>query len=203
MLQYILFPDSVQIPQVLPLDYGLIALAMICLTAFLVAAVWPGQSPIHRYALPDTLVRPLFSPRVSQLREGYYYVDATGRIHAMSAPQQPQPPTGIDELWRNAGTGVPWQALSPIQQSKKKSRPKMSSNKRFRILRRDNFRCQLCGRSNDDGVVLHIDHKMPLAKGGSNGDDNLWTLCSDCNGGKSDDIIEEILEDTANAEEVE
>lgn len=94
-----------------------------------------------------------------------------------------------------------WQEVGPAQQPKKKSRPKMPSNRRFRILRRDNFRCRLCGRSADDGAELHIDHKMPLAKGGANGDENLWTLCGDCNVGKSDDIVDEILEDAANAEE--
>lgn len=61
---------------------------------------------------------------------------------------------------------------------------------RFEILRRDDYRCQLCGRSAADGVRLHIDHKAAVSKGGANSVDNLWTLCEPCNLGKSDLSLE-------------
>lgn len=60
---------------------------------------------------------------------------------------------------------------------------------RFRILRRDSYRCQLCGRSAADGTTLEVDHKTARAKGGSNHPSNLWTLCRECNAGKSDDEL--------------
>ena len=63
-------------------------------------------------------------------------------------------------------------------------RDKMSRKQRFRILKRDNFTCQMCGRKSPD-VELHIDHKIPVSKGGKTVDDNLVTLCSDCNFGKA------------------
>jgi hypothetical protein len=62
----------------------------------------------------------------------------------------------------------------------------VSKSKRFDIMQRDAFRCQLCGKSQNDGVKLHVDHKVPRVNGGSNDDDNLWTLCHICNLGKSD-----------------
>ncbi len=68
----------------------------------------------------------------------------------------------------------------------KTPRKSISKSRRFAILKRDNYRCQLCGRSQKDGAKLHVDHRLPLAKGGPNEDDNLWTLCEDCNLGKSD-----------------
>ena len=68
-------------------------------------------------------------------------------------------------------------------------REAISKPRRFQILKRDNYRCQLCGKSADDGVRLHVDHRVPLAKGGSNEDDNLWTLCEPCNLGKSDEPL--------------
>ena len=68
----------------------------------------------------------------------------------------------------------------------KMPRESISKSRRFAILKRDGYKCQLCGRSQDDGVKLHIDHRVPHAKGGSNEDDNLWALCEDCNLGKSD-----------------
>jgi hypothetical protein len=63
----------------------------------------------------------------------------------------------------------------------------LSLNLRFAILKRDHYRCQICGRTaQQHGVVLEIDHRIPRAKGGSDNPSNLWTLCFDCNRGKSD-----------------
>lgn len=57
---------------------------------------------------------------------------------------------------------------------------------RFKIMRRDGYKCRLCGMAADDGVKLHIDHIVPVAKGGKTKETNLWTLCQPCNSGKSD-----------------
>jgi 5-methylcytosine-specific restriction endonuclease McrA len=62
---------------------------------------------------------------------------------------------------------------------------------RFKILRRDKYRCRLCGLSQDDGVRLEIDHRVPVAKGGKTTPDNLWTLCHPCNNGKRDSSLHE------------
>lgn len=48
-------------------------------------------------------------------------------------------------------------------------------------------RCAQCGRTpSEDGVKLHVDHKIPLEWGGTNDRENLQALCSDCNEGKKD-----------------
>jgi 5-methylcytosine-specific restriction endonuclease McrA len=52
---------------------------------------------------------------------------------------------------------------------------------RKRILERDGFRCQMCTRSSPDLKFMHIDHKLPRSKGGTNDDDNLQVLCRTCN----------------------
>ena len=58
---------------------------------------------------------------------------------------------------------------------------------RFRVMQRDNFKCCTCGASpaKDPSVVLHIDHIIPWSKGGETVMENLQTLCSKCNLGKS------------------
>ena len=58
---------------------------------------------------------------------------------------------------------------------------------RFLVMKRDNFKCSMCGRSpaTTAGLELHIDHIIPWSKGGETIIDNLHTLCSDCNLGKS------------------
>lgn len=59
---------------------------------------------------------------------------------------------------------------------------------RFLVLHRDNFKCCICGASpaKNPEIVLHIDHIKPWSKGGETIIDNLQTLCSECNLGKSD-----------------
>ena len=58
---------------------------------------------------------------------------------------------------------------------------------RFLVMQRDDFKCCLCGRSpaTTPGLQLHIDHIKPWSKGGETLMENLQTLCSDCNLGKS------------------
>lgn len=58
---------------------------------------------------------------------------------------------------------------------------------RYEVLREQKGKCQCCGRSAKDGVVLHVDHIIPLSKDWSKRLDknNLQVLCEDCNLGKS------------------
>ncbi len=59
---------------------------------------------------------------------------------------------------------------------------------RFIVMRRDNFKCKNCGRSpaTDQNIILHVDHIKAWANGGETILENLQTLCSVCNIGKSD-----------------
>ncbi len=70
----------------------------------------------------------------------------------------------------------------------KVERAKMTDSLRYDILKRDNFRCQICGSTQHDGVKLHVDHIIPVSKGGLTVESNLRTLCDRCNMGKSDKI---------------
>lgn len=62
----------------------------------------------------------------------------------------------------------------------------VSDRMRYDVLSRDGFRCVLCGATQKDGVTLHVDHIIPLAKGGLSEMSNLRTLCERCNLGKGD-----------------
>ena len=56
---------------------------------------------------------------------------------------------------------------------------------RFEVFKRARFRCQYCGvRQTDDGVVLHVDHVVPVFEGGTNDIVNLVAACASCNLGK-------------------
>lgn len=58
---------------------------------------------------------------------------------------------------------------------------------RWHVLQRDRFTCLACGKSPalTPGVELHVDHITPWSKGGKTVLENLQTLCSACNLGKS------------------
>ena len=66
----------------------------------------------------------------------------------------------------------------------------MTDSIRYDVMHRDGFRCVLCGASpkNDPNIILHVDHILPLAKGGKTEMSNLRTLCERCNLGKRDKL---------------
>ena len=81
------------------------------------------------------------------------------------------------------------QNTKKAQQARKTASTRSISDKlRYQVLKRDNFKCCACGASpaKDPNVELHIDHIVPWSKGGTSKLDNLQTLCSRCNLGKSD-----------------
>lgn len=67
----------------------------------------------------------------------------------------------------------------------------MTPSLRYDVLKRDGFRCQICGATQADGVKLHVDHIIPVSKGGKTEINNLRTLCEECNVGKGAKIEDE------------
>ena len=78
--------------------------------------------------------------------------------------------------------------LLPNKIKSKRKRTHVPRGLRKEVFKRDNYRCVECGASKDDGATLHVDHKIPVSKGGTDELDNLQTLCSECNLNKSDVI---------------
>ncbi len=84
-----------------------------------------------------------------------------------------------------------WRLIS-VRQSRayqvQVERAKLSDSLRYDVLRRDGFKCQICGATAQEGAKLHVDHIIPVSKGGKTELSNLRTLCDRCNLGKSDKI---------------
>jgi 5-methylcytosine-specific restriction endonuclease McrA len=57
---------------------------------------------------------------------------------------------------------------------------------RYDVLKRNRFRCVICGASpaTDPTCQLHVDHILPRIAGGPESSENLRTLCARCNIGK-------------------
>jgi hypothetical protein len=99
------------------------------------------------------------------------------------------------DFWQQDESSLPETiapALKPIvrrelteeERRRCKERNRIGPKARFRILQRDSYTCKACGRGRDDDVVLHVDHIVAIASGGTSDDENLQTLCADCNQGK-------------------
>lgn len=65
------------------------------------------------------------------------------------------------------------------------NRTKLSAKLRMDVFDRDRHACQICGAKAPD-VVLHVDHILPVSKGGLTELRNLRTLCAECNLGRGD-----------------
>jgi hypothetical protein len=71
--------------------------------------------------------------------------------------------------------------------TKHKTKRNINWRLRFLVMRRDNFKCRICGKSPAliPGLVLEPDHIKSWNKGGETVIENLQTLCNQCNIGKS------------------
>lgn len=81
-----------------------------------------------------------------------------------------------------------WKRGKKYSITSKFEREAMNDDIRYNVLKRDNFRCRICGATANDGVKLHVDHIVPVSKGGKTVMHNLQTLCERCNKGKSNKI---------------
>ena len=103
---------------------------------------------------------------------------------------------------------IPIPQITPMREEKDepghKTKRDIGLRLRFMVMKRDNFKCCMCGRSPATtlGLELHIDHIIPWSKGGETTFDNLQTLCSDCNLGKGDLSENEQLSTKHNPEQV-
>lgn len=68
---------------------------------------------------------------------------------------------------------------------RQQERSRITAGVRSKVLARDSYRCRHCGFSAALGAVLHVDHIIPISRGGTSDLGNLQTLCQDCNLGKS------------------
>lgn len=77
--------------------------------------------------------------------------------------------------------------INEFSKNKKRTPRDINLRLRFKVLSRDCFKCCICGASpaKDPSVELHVDHIIPWSKGGETELENLQTLCSKCNLGKS------------------
>jgi len=121
--------------------------------------------------------RQLVAPRVARDRSLQSGRRSTGSLPA---------PLRTERRYRAEGGDSANREGTPADRRTRRTRDPIRAQMRFRVLQRDGFRCGYCGRSGSaPGVVLHVDHVVPLASGGTSTEDNLLTACEECNLGKA------------------
>jgi 5-methylcytosine-specific restriction endonuclease McrA len=92
--------------------------------------------------------------------------------------------------WANASEATaPRSGTAVGSQSQPRTGRDPSLRLRFKVRQRDRICCHHCGASpaKQPRVELHVDHIIPWSKGGETVLENLQTLCSACNVGKSNE----------------
>ena len=88
----------------------------------------------------------------------------------------------IKEAFNNA---IKRDRIKWVYKDNKLKRHAFTHGLRYKILKRDKFKCVKCGATAKNDL-LEVDHIKPLSKGGLNDPSNLQTLCRSCNFGKLD-----------------
>lgn len=105
------------------------------------------------------------------------------RVNSDTEQEQPQTPPVVDEAKPRPVS----RRRSELRRVKDEDQHQIKLGLRYEVLKRDRFRCLLCGASPAThlGCVLHVDHITPWSRGGKTLVENLRALCETCNLGKS------------------
>ncbi len=75
------------------------------------------------------------------------------------------------------------------KQNKKNNRTPLTKSIRHEVFKKDNYKCVECGITKKE-TSLHVDHIIPVSRGGTDELSNLQTLCKVCNLSKANRIYE-------------
>lgn len=84
----------------------------------------------------------------------------------------------VDEAFRAHGLAT---GPAPDPDRAAEMRRKIPAARRRRVFERDTYRCCVC----QSWMALVIDHILPVSLGGGSEEENLQTLCADCNRAKA------------------
>jgi hypothetical protein len=136
----------------------------------------------------DDFLKPFsrYSSGVYKKRFGSIRKALEAFVQSVNEPQKPF----VDQS-EDAILSAPAPSKSPIRHKTPRT---ISWRMKFLVMRRDNFKCRITGRSpaTDPNVILEVDHINPWEQGGETVMENLQTLAKEINIGKSNlDMYEE------------
>lgn len=153
-----------------------------------------GRERLGKSSSPD--VKPSAYQRLesklflSQQLPGFRYAACVRCVIRYTSPQ------GQNSYWRYQdwdfiGLYREFQQMRQVREEqsttqflRQRERQRVTAKVRFEVFTRDGHRCRVCGNT-AQVEPLHVDHIIPISKGGRSDLDNLQTLCQTCNLGKS------------------
>lgn len=115
------------------------------------------------------------------------WMSPTGYAWTMTRPEPPP-----RYRWHDGGVNHAWVAWHRVRginpYAPRKRRGSLPNRLRDAVLERDGFVCGICGDEIESGD-LHIDHILPVARGGTNDLDNLQPAHSFCNISKGARVV--------------
>lgn len=94
------------------------------------------------------------------------------------------PSKALEMMARKYDPIVEVKPQTELQKKRQEFSKKYQASRRRLLLEKYEYRCVACGGCKD----LQIDHIIPLAKGGTNNEENLQVLCATCNKSKGTKI---------------
>lgn len=85
-----------------------------------------------------------------------------------------------------------YRSRDAARRARRRNAPRVERISRKAIIERDKSICYICGIVCTEGVNLHLDHVIPLSRGGSHTADNLRVCCSTCNWRKASRLLDEM-----------
>jgi hypothetical protein len=122
-----------------------------------------------------------FSPVVI----GRFYCLECDQTATEKHPPLPAPPELLGKVIAARMAAPLKMPVAALRRENRKVAKSPSAAIRFKVFRRDKFRCVYCGRSPaGGGPELVLDHRDSRANGGEEGLGNYVTACAECNSGK-------------------
>jgi 5-methylcytosine-specific restriction endonuclease McrA len=105
------------------------------------------------------------------------------RMESDANQRQPSNQTNATERYEVQSSAV-------ARDNTRQERGPLKLGVRYDVLKRDRFRCVICGASpaTDPTCQLHVDHILPRIAGRSDSPENLRSLCAKCNIGKGSKV---------------
>ena len=147
-------------------------------TSLLKPYFFKNQESLKKYEKNEIVSMKLINHHIFKIIVEVHYITPSGRHHYQKVSEYTRNEiSSFDNISKNR---------SGFYSEKEYQRSLMTDSLRYNVLKRDGFRCCICGASAKDGTRLEVDHIIPISKGGMTVLDNLQTLCKECNRGKSD-----------------
>ena len=138
----------------------------------------PSQIEYYQQVTNNMVGKVLKNHRVVEKKGNVYWLTAFNQLSETEK-------ASLVEICNNKIDAYIQKRGDAIWKHRRRSREAVSGTIRYEVLKRAQFRCELCGISANE-KSLEVDHIIPINSGGPNSIHNYQALCYSCNAMKGD-----------------